>query len=72
MEAIGTAIDDKPDIHHRYVAGRYRDGAAQQHRDPHYLIDLGQAPLLEGLIALTRVLGNGEQGIVLLSLQPSR
>ncbi len=30
--------------------------------DPIHLGDLEQAPLLEGLIALTRVLGNGELG----------
>lgn len=30
--------------------------------NPIYLGDLGQAPLLEGLIALTQVLGNGELG----------
>lgn len=28
--------------------------------DPIHLGDLGQAPLLEGLVGLTRVLGNGE------------
>ncbi|HEX6401672.1 MAG TPA: hypothetical protein VF003_00670 [Pseudonocardiaceae bacterium] len=27
MEAMGTGIDSKTDIHHRYIAGRYRDGA---------------------------------------------
>lgn len=27
MEGIGAGVDDMADIHHSYVAGRYRDGA---------------------------------------------